>query len=401
MSTDGTVDPEINAPEPDAQLDTKNEVESSPVSRPPTRLLTRREMVAEKKAQSRRNRPYIIGGLLIFLVILTVPIYGYVREFVLPYRDIAVQVNDKIYTRGDVVHFIRFHQRLALERGSEFSVVDQLLSSLEAMSENEIAYQKAPLLGITVTEDEVQGAIRETIGFRGLTTAMASETGVKSDIAEAFRQLLNRIQLSEDAYTDIIRKGLFREKARRALQQDVPLLQPQVHLYSLEFLRDSNPNIERAQRRLTSGDHIRDVAIDLSEEEDVQRTAGSMGWTPEFVIENQDVEKLIFGRNSDGQKNLHPNTLSDAIWIGEDSVYRFYYIDEASEARELDPEDLDALTDHALAVWLEDQRVLIDDYKLNFDSEIFAWINLQVLNTNIAPTATPITVPQSGANGLN
>jgi len=110
-------------------------------------------MVAEKKAQSRRNRPYIIGGLLIFLVILTVPIYGYVREFVLPYREIAVQVNDKIYTRGDVVHFIRFHQRLALERGSEFSVVDQLLSSLEAMSENEIAYQKAPLLGITVTED--------------------------------------------------------------------------------------------------------------------------------------------------------------------------------------------------------------------------------------------------------
>jgi hypothetical protein len=395
MSTDGIIDPEINPQELDSQSD---EVESTPVSRPQTRLLNRRELVAEKKAQSRRNRPYIIGGFLIFLVILTVPIYGFVREFVLPSREIAVQVNDKIYTRGDVVDFVRFHQRLALESGNEFSVLDQLLSSLEAMSENEIAYQKAPLLGITVTEDEVQGAIRETIGFRGLTTAMASESGVKSDIDEAFRQLLNRIQLSEDAYTDIIRKGLFREKARRALQQDVSLLQPQVHLYSLEFLRGTNPNIERAQRRLISGDLIGDVAVDLSEEVGVQRTRGSLGWTPEFIIENQDVEDLVFGRNANGEKNLQSNTLSDAVWIGEDSVYRFYYIDEVSEVRELDSEDLDALTDHALAVWLEDQRVLIDDYKLNFDSEIFAWINLQVLNTNIAPTATPITLPQSGLN---
>ena len=395
MSTDGIIDPEINPQELDSQSD---EVESTPVSRPQTRLLNRRELVAEKKAQSRRNRPYIIGGFLIFLVILTVPIYGFVREFVLPSREIAVQVNDKIYTRGDVVDFVRFHQRLALESGNEFSVLDQLLSSLEAMSENEIAYQKAPLLGITVTEDEVQGAIRETIGFRGLTTAMASESGVKSDIDEAFRQLLNRIQLSEDAYTDIIRKGLFREKARRALQQDVPLLQPQVHLYSLEFLRGTNPNIERAQRRLISGDLIGDVAVDLSEEVGVHRTRGSLGWTPEFIIENKDVEDLVFGRNANGEKNLQSNTLSDAVWIGEDSVYRFYYIDEVSEVRELDSEDLDALTDHALAVWLEDQRVLIDDYKLNFDSEIFAWINLQVLNTNIAPTATPITLPQSGLN---
>jgi hypothetical protein len=395
MSTDGIIDPDIDSQELDSQSD---EVESTPVSRPQTRLLNRRELVAEKKAQSRRNRPYIIGGFLIFLVILTVPIYGFVREFVLPSREIAVQVNDKIYTRGDVVDFVRFHQRLALESGNEFSVLDQLLSSLEAMSENEIAYQKAPLLGITVTEDEVQGAIRETIGFRGLTTAMAAESGVKSDIAEAFRQLLNRIQLSEDAYTDIIRKGLFREKARRALQQDVSLLQPQVHLYSLEFLRGTNPNIERAQRRLISGDLIGDVAVDLSEEVGVQRTRGSLGWTPEFIIENQDVEDLVFGRNANGEKNLQSNTLSDAVWIGEDSVYRFYYIDEVSEVRELDSEDLDALTDHALAVWLEDQRVLIDDYKLNFDSEIFAWINLQVLNTNIAPTATPITLPQSGLN---
>ncbi len=393
MSTGGTVDPEVNSPEldgpgPEARLEPDTE------GRPTTgRPLSRRELVAQRKAQGRRNRPFIIGGLLIFLAILAVPIYGYVQEFVLPPRQIAVQVNDAVYTRGDVVDFVRFHQRLALENGNEFAITDQLLGSLQTISENEIAYQKAPLLGITVSEDEVQGAIRETIGFPGLTTAQAAESGVKSDISESFRQLLNRIQLTEEAYADIIRKGLFREKARRALQLEVPLLQPQVHLYVLEFFRETNPDVERAQRRLTTGDPIEQVALDLSEEFAVQRTRGDLGWMPESVLEDQDIENLVFGVDENGERNLKPNTLSPAQWDGEDAVYRYYYIDETAEARELDREDLGTLTDLALAVWLEDQRVAIENYKLRFDSEIFQWISAQELNAGIEVEGTPTPIP--------
>ena len=302
-------------------------------------------------------------------------------------------MNDAVYTRGDVVDFVRFHQRLALENGSEFAVTDQLLGSLQTISENEIAFQKAPLLGITVSEEEVQGAIRETIGFPGLTTSQAEASGVKSDIAESFRQLLNRIQLSEEAYTEIIRKGLFREKARRALQQDVPLLQPQVHLYALEYLRDTNPDIERARKRLVQGDPIEQVALDLSEEFAVPRTRGEIGWMPESVLDDQDIENLVFGVDENGERNLIPGTLSAAQWDGEDAVYRYYYIDEEVEARELDFAALNTLTDFSLAVWLEDQRVSIENYKLRFDSEIFEWIGAQVLNAGIAVEGTPTAVP--------
>lgn len=393
MPSDGTVDPEINAPDGDAP-----EIESidSRVSRPAGRPPSRRELVAQKQAQNRRNRPYIIGGFVLFFAILALPIYGYIDNFVLPPRQVAVQVNDAYYTRGDVVDFVRFHQRLALEAGNEFRITDQLLTALETISENEIAYQKAPLLGITVTEEEIQGAIRETIGFPGLTTSMAAESGVKSDIAEAFRQLLNRIQLSEEAYTDIIKKGLFREKARRELQRDVPLLQPQVHLYALEFKLDTDPDVERARRRLATGDSIAQIAIDLSQELTVARTQGDLGWVPEFVLPDLDVENLIFGVSENGEKNLLPNTLSESVWDGESGVYRYYYIDEISDARELDQEDLDTITDHSLAVWLEDQRVLIEDYKLRFDSEIFEWIGTQVLNTNIAVDGTATPLPGTG-----
>ncbi len=383
MPNDGIADPELNA------LDAVD----SPESRPAERQLSRRELVAQKQAQGRRNRPYIIGGFLVFLAILSVPIYGYVREFVLPPRQVAVQVNDVTYTRGDVVDFVRFHQRLALEAGDEFRITDQLLTALETISENEIAYQKAPLLGVTVTEEEVQGAVRETIGFPGLTTAMAAESGVKSDIAEAFRQLLNRIQLSEEAYTEIIRRGLFREKARRTLQGDVPLFQPQVHVYAIEFKRDTDPDVERARRRLTTGDSIEQVTLDLSQELAVARTRGDLGWMPEHVLDDGDLETLIFGVDENGEKNLKPGTLSDAQWDGEAAVYRYYYIDEVSDFRELDPEDLDTLTDHALAVWLEDQRVALDEYRLRFNTDIFNWIGAQVVNSGIDVEGTPTPIP--------
>ena len=223
---------------------------------------------------------------------------------------------------------------------------------------------------------------------------MAAESGVRSDIAESFRQLLNRIQLSEKAYTEIIRKSLFREKARLALRLKVPHLQAQVHLYALEFKRDTNPDIDLAMRRLATGDSIEQVAIDLSEELAVTRTLGDIGWLPESVLPDLDVENLVFGVNEAGERNLPLNTLSESQWDGESAVYRYYYIDETSDARELDDEDLDLLTDHSLAVWLEDQRVALDDYKLIFNSEIFEWIGTQVLNTGIA-VETPTPVPGS------
>jgi len=117
---------------------------------------------------------------------------------------------------------------------------------------------------------------------------------------------------------------------------------------------------------------------------------------PKFVLPNLDVENLIWGVDENGDRNLLPNTLSESQWDGESAVYRYYYIEETADFRELDPEDLDTITDHALAVWLEDQRVLIEDYKLRFDSEIFEWIGTQVLNTNIAVEGTTTPLPGTG-----
>ena len=64
MSTDGTVDPEVNAPDPEGSAPEALETSLAEESQSPDRPLTRRQLVEKKRAQGRRNRPFIIGGFL-------------------------------------------------------------------------------------------------------------------------------------------------------------------------------------------------------------------------------------------------------------------------------------------------------------------------------------------------
>ena len=61
----------------------------------------------------------------------------------------------------------------------------------------------------------------------------------------------------------------------------------------------------------------------------------------------------------------------------------FFIVSERAEARELDPEDLDALKTAALQTWINEQRAKFDVYS-NFDSEIYAWM-LEQLGLSAAP----------------
>ena len=117
--------------------------------------LTRKEIMAAKADQSRKNRPWILAGVLILVGITAIPAWAFINEFVLPPRELAVRVEDRSYTRGEVVDFIRFHQRLTEEVGEEFNIGSSLFQALQTISENEMAFQGAPGLGVTVSDLEI------------------------------------------------------------------------------------------------------------------------------------------------------------------------------------------------------------------------------------------------------
>ena len=107
----------------------------------------RRELLAEQRRSKLRSRPWIIGGAVILVALLAFPIYAFVRTFTLPPREVAVRVEDSTYTRGDVVDFIRFRQRLTEEVGGQFELGTSLFEALQVIQDNEIAFKLAAPAG--------------------------------------------------------------------------------------------------------------------------------------------------------------------------------------------------------------------------------------------------------------
>ena len=112
----------------------------------------------------------------------------------------AIRVGEVSYTRGDVVNFIRFNQRITEDLGMEFEIGNSLFEALRVILEGELAYQIAPKYGISVSNDEVQLRIEMLMGFISVENAGSDE--YLSNVEESYRQFLNKTGLSDQEYRD-------------------------------------------------------------------------------------------------------------------------------------------------------------------------------------------------------
>ena len=111
---------------------------------------TRRQMVADKNRLSVKTRPFIMVALVVLVGLLAIPVYAYFQNYVFPPRELALRVEETEYTRGDVVNFIRFNQRMSENLGVPFEIGNTLFDALQTLQENELAFQLAPRYGIAV-----------------------------------------------------------------------------------------------------------------------------------------------------------------------------------------------------------------------------------------------------------
>ena len=348
---------------------------------------SRREIISDLEGQRRRNRPYVLAGLLILVGILVIPTVSYIQKFVLPPRKLAVRIENVSYTRGDVVDFIRFHQRLSEDLGQTFALGSSLFEAVQALTESEIAFQSAPSFGVTVDEREIDSTIRLLLGFPGLTEEEAAKPSFKSQIDEKFFQFLNSVGLSEDVHRGIVRRELIREKVRERLAEDVPRIQEQVHLYQVILASYDTDTARRVDQRLRSGESIEDLALEYSADPDKQRNRGEVGWIPRGVI--PELERLLFGVDEDGNPILEPGKISELLLIPGATGYGLLYIAERAAAREVEPARYEVLKDNALSEWFQKQRKLLDIEQRILNSVDYAWVNRQVRLASLLGTPTP------------
>ena len=347
---------------------------------------TRRQMVADKNQIRLNSRPFIIVAVVLLIGLLTVPVYAYFQIYVFPPRELALRVADTEYTRGDVVNFIRFNQRMSEELGIPFKVGGSLFESLQTLQENELAFQLAPKSGITVTAEEVDARLDFILGFVAATVAERASREYKDNVEEARRQFIHQIGMDELVFREFIRKSMFKERLRDVVAEEIPLVQAQVHIYEIiQYQRD--PEYARTlERDLVSGAPIENIVLDHSDDPNVRRDHGERGWVPFGISDDND--GLFFGLDANGNRILPIRTPSVPRFDEEKQWWSYLVVEEVSAAREIDADSFELLTTRAMGIYFNEQRENFDLHMV-LDSDIFNWVNDQIALSALIATPTP------------
>ncbi len=371
--------------QPSEQFDQHDQYEAGQRSITKRDAPGRRELIRQQKARRLGARPFIILGVIILLGLAAVPAYAFVQSYVFPPREVAVRVEDVTYTRGDVVDFIRFNQRITEDLGVEFELGTSLFEALQTIADNEISYQVAPRLGIAVDPAEVDRTIEAILGFN-LTEEERRSPEVQSSIEERKRQFLNEVGLDEETYRNIVRKDIFKQRVRSYVADSVPRIQPQARVYEIVLSQPDVQVLQRIERRLAAGTSAEDVALEFSEDPDVRRDRGDRGWVPQNVV--PEIDNLLFGQREDGSRVLPIGVPSDPVFDSNGGFYNVYVVSEFTEAREVDPEPFETLTDRALTRFLNEERRNLDVF-VALNDRVYNWVNEQVRLASLRPSPTP------------
>ncbi|MDG0867502.1 peptidylprolyl isomerase [Candidatus Lucifugimonas marina] len=348
---------------------------------------TRRQMVADKHQLQVKTRPFIMVALVVLIGLLAIPVYAYFQNYVFPPRELALRVEDTEYTRGDVVNFIRFNQRMSENLGVPFEIGNSLFDALQTLQENELAFQLAPQHGITVSAEEVDERLSSILGFVAVTVAERESQEYKDNVEEARRQFIHRIGIDEAVFRDFIRKSMFKERLRDVVADTIPRVQAQVHMYEIVKLDGDFESRLAIERDLKSGTPIETVAANHSDDPNVRRDFGDRGWAP-FGI-SPEFDALLFGLDGDGNRILPIRTPSTPRFDEENNWWSYLIVEEVQDAREVDEESFEALTTRGMTIFFNEERKNFDLHMV-LDSAIFDWVNAQVRLSALIPSPTPI-----------
>ena len=336
----------------------------------------------ERDVNRRRIAVAVIGVML--LAIASIVIAGYVLIFVLPSREVVVRVNDVTYTRGDMVKLLRVSQKGMEFLGGQFNATNDIFQTLQLFVENEIISQSAPSLGISVTDDEITTQIRGTFTPRAAASGSMDPGQVEREFQERYNGYLNAIQYSKEEYDQLTRRSIVREKTRQFIGDSVPTFAEQVRVQQIivsptDEIDIMQVKLEDALRDATEPEEIREAVKGIVREfsrdsQEMIRLGGNLGWLPRGIV--KDHEYAFF--------DLEVGKLSEvSTSVQDQQTLYFFVVSERAEARELDPEDLEARKTAALQTWINGQRAKFDVYS-DFNSEIYEWM-LEQLGLSAAP----------------
>ena len=277
---------------------------------------TRRQMRRwRREGRVRRAILYSFGALV--AVIAVILGFGYWRENVARAAELAAVVNGDTITLTELLARVRpraealnaqaqFYEaqgiaqaatQLRLQRSG---LPDQVLDS---MIEEELVSAELQRRGITVADAEVDERVRKEIAEQeaanqpkptptpspapaegesptatpaATPTATIVPTLTEDTFQTAYQAFLNRANLTDQAYRDLLRAEVQRDRLREAMTAQVPATEEQVH--ARHILVDNQESLQKAQAQLAQGIPFDQVARENSTDPGSRDKGGDLGW---------------------------------------------------------------------------------------------------------------------------
>lgn len=311
-------------------------------------------------------------GVALILVIFGVLAAGYYQKFYKPPRVWAGSVRDAEFTMGDLVQRIRVLQGLTGQ--VNLSVVP--FEYLQHMLSAEILRQAAPGLGIRITEQDVDEALRR----RFTPTPPAGQQTDPGQLDQEFREqyvdFLTRTGLSSKEYQLILEEELQVQFLAALLGRTIPGTLPHVEVGWIRLELSTGVSASEAVEMLKSKDFAT-VAQTAGVSDGYADPSGYVGWVARGAF--PDLDEVLFGDEQSGAKALGLGEISAPV-VTRGGIYIVHKL-AGPESRELtDPMRLKVNVE-MVGQWQEEQRTRGAEEKwarINFDSKWYDWVADQV-----------------------
>ena len=339
--------------------------------------LGRRRRGSNIERDQQKQRIVIILGIILALLVIAIPVYGWVTTFIMPPRVTIVRVNDTSYDMGYLLKMMRMVQRQSESEGQRVNLGTLPFQFVNDLAQDELILQGSQAIGITVTEEELTARLhdeflRDTDRASGLT-----EADLLLEFRERYRQFLNQIQLTAKEYEEIATRTLYREKLEEHLGVTIPDQLPQVHLFG--FGVKTPEEAEEARTKFARGTPFADLVAEYSMDPEAIRTEGEIDWVPRDVldvnIKDFIFDELVVGEISEPIPQFNSETNQE--------FFVLYHVSEREELREVTEANFENLRNLAVMNWVAAQREL-NDVTTSFDSNQYAWLAKKLqLTTNL------------------
>jgi parvulin-like peptidyl-prolyl isomerase len=286
-------------------------------------LYPSRRQLRKWNRERRVNQIVVAGVVGVVLVTVLVLAFGYFSETVLRASETAATVNGERITMGQVLERVkpraaaldqqdRFYQAQGMTQAAtqirlqRSGLPDQVL---DTMIEEKLVAAELSRRGLSVSDADVDAGVRKEIAEQeAMQNPTPAPTAAPSPAAEAspaptstptagptptptvvptlapdafdtaYQSFLQRANLTDEAYRELKRAEIARDRLRDDIGKNIPRTEEQVH--ARHILVDNDDSLKQVQEKLAQGVPFDEVAKEFSTDRGTRDKGGDLGWFP-------------------------------------------------------------------------------------------------------------------------